>query len=502
MLGRSSRDIGEELEWGEPHDLLSAFQPNCITSLGQFDLHGDLDQYEHIPILTEAVTIARARGLDPGALFAALLTAVSAAIPNGVRLQVDPSRHPDWFEPPCLWTLLIGSPSTNKSLYHKLATTPLEGYDDELAQRSSEARDAFSSARPKSGRGRPPPDRCLLVDDVTSAKLLELLRDNPDRLMLSSEEAALLVNIGLLDRGMYNKAYNGEPQRAQRKTTRSIKVRGACLSMLISSHPDVIRQAVAQPIQDGYWQRFIPITIGAEAPATGNPCDFGVAVYELYIEAALAADSAFSRAADFSGHPVPALEKVLTFSPEAQAAFYSYRAEINKLAKAESVFPSFGAHIKKYDKLVARIALILHFLETSSTRHSRGIALSRSIGVSHVDVAYRIISQYFLPHAYLFHSEYFGHVDKSDAKAAALEIISRNLKRFSPSELKRPKNYDIAIKYLQSVGWIRPVRAYSRTFEVNPEVFSMVAQRHAELIAKQAEGREAIRHITRLGKFF
>lgn len=487
-----------EPEWGEPHDLLSAFQPNCITSLGQFDFNGEADRYEHIPILSEAVTIACARGLDPGALFAALLAGVSAAIPNNVRLQVDPSRHPDWFEPPCIWALLIGAPSTNKSLYHKLATAPLEGYDDALARRSAEARDAFSSARPKSGRGRPPPDRCLLVDDVTSAKLLDLLRDNPDRLMLSSEEAALLINVGLLDRAMYNKAYNGEPQRAQRKTTHSTKVRGACLSMLISSHPDVIRQAVAQPIQDGYWQRFIPIEISAEAFPTGNPCHLGVANYQLHVEAALNSDSVLSRTSDASDYSLYPWENILTFSPEAQAIFDLYRSDIKDLAKVDGIL---GAHIKKYDKLIARIALILHFLESNQAIYSKNTILNRSIGARNVELAYLITTKYFLPHAYLFYNDYFDNVDNSNAKKAALEIISRNLKRFSASDLKRPRDYDSAIKSLQSAGWIRPVKAYSRIYEVNPNVFLAIAQRHAKLIAKQAEGREAIKRITGMGRF-
>jgi hypothetical protein len=488
-------------EWGEPHDLLSRFQPNCITALGQFDLFKDTADYEHVPLLSEMVTLARARGLSPGGLFAATLTALSAVIPNNVRLQVAPELHSDWFEPPCIWTFLIGPPSSKKSLYHKLATAPLERFDDALLKSSAAAREAFAQAKPKASRGTPPPSRCLIVDYVTAPALRDLLRDNPDRLMLSSEEAATFTDLRLEHRAIYNKAYNGEPQKADRRSVSSTRVRGACMSMLVSSHPDVVRQAVAQPIHDGYWQRFIPIEIGVHHPQPGYSPFFGTAAYEIYVEDAMAVDAILCRTCSISGHAWASWETILRFSDEAQVAFDACGAEIEELAKAEVIESALGAHIKKLDKLIARIALILHFIAADWGVPRVRDGLIREIGTDTLTISRRIVLEYFLPQMYLFYSEYFGFSSNSDTKSGALEIVSRRLKRFSASELKRVKNSESAIRGLQAANWIRPTKIHAKSYDVNPAVFEMADKIYSSLIAKQAEGRASIQRITQFGTY-
>lgn len=489
-------------EWGEPHDLLSRFRPNCITTLGQFDLFEGEADYQYVPLVSDAVTIARARGLNPGGLFAASLAGLSAVIPNNVRLQVAPDLHSDWFEPPCIWTLLIGPPSSNKSLYHKVVTAPLQRFDDALLKSTAAAREAFAHAKPKASRGAPPPSRCLIVDDVTAPALRDLLRDNPDRLMLSSEEAATFINLRLEHRAIYNKAYNGEPQKADRKSAGSTRVQGACMSMLVSSHPDVIRQAVAQPIHDGYWQRFIPIEIGAHHPRPDYSPLPGTATYELYVEAAMEVDAILRRTCSVSGHAWSSWETILRFSDEAQTAFDACRAEIEELAKVEVIEAALGAHIKKLDKLIARIALILHFISADWGIPRIRDNLVREIGVDTLNISSSIVMKYFLPQIYLFYSEYFGFNISSDTKAGALEIVTRTLKRFSVSELKRVKNAEGAIRGLQAANWIRPTKIHARSYDVNPGVFVMAQQRYNALIAKQAEGRASIRRITQLGTYY
>ncbi|MGY6251066.1 DUF3987 domain-containing protein [Bosea thiooxidans] len=482
--------------WSEPYDLLASFKPPCITSVGQFDVYADGSTY--YPLLSEAVSIASARGLDTGALFFAMLAAASATIPNSIRLQVDPEHHPDWFESACIWALLICEPSTKKSLYHRLATEPLEAHDDRLERETILAQEAFFSTPPKSRSGTRPPDRRLLIDDVTPAQLRVLLKDNSDRLLLSSEESANLIGLHPGNRSIYNKAYNGEPQRADRKTTESTKIRGAYISMLLSTHPDIMRSAANEAEHDGYWQRFVPIQISPRAEIFDKKCEDQICNYGVIIDLLLGIKSNSEYMVE-RFRPDQEKGNTLRFCNDAQFAFGLYKYEIMELAKIGVFQSSLGAHIGKMDRLVCRIAMIMHILKHAPPENNRGKSIPAEIKFEELKISFEIVRYYVIPHLYSFNTNYFNLYTNSEVKDGALEILSKNSNRFYASQLKRPKDYNVAIKGLVAAGWIRPVQINSRLYEVNPRVFSNIGKTHRDLIALQMQRPELISRITLSG---
>lgn len=484
--------------WDEPYDMLGSYKAPSIEAIGEFNVLSDNPARQYQPLLSDAISIAESRGLDPGALFFAMLATVSAAIPNGIRLQVDREHHPDWLEPACIWTLLIGAPSTKKSLYHRLATDPLNAYDDRLGAETIAAQADFHSTPRKNRIGAPPPNRRMLIDDVTPAQLLVLLQDNPDRLMLSSEEAANLIGLEPANRSIYNKAFNGEPQRADRKTTTSIKIRDACLSMLLSTHPDIMRRAATQAEHDGYWQRFVPIQLTPRAERHNESCPASTENCKIIIEdiLALKSDNQYMTQRFESDQK---RENLLMFCERTQVAFDLFQSEIKELAKIDAFLPNLGAHIGKMDKMICRLAMIFHIIKHKPDQYSSYKSIPYEIKFDELKIAYEIVRYYVIPHLYSFHTNYFEDAHNPNVQAGALEILSRGLKEFSGSALKRPKDNPAAIKGLLAAGWIRPVESHARRYAVNPLVFSMIAKKHRDLVAQQMRRPELISMITLSG---
>lgn len=480
--------------WDKPYDMLASFQAPSIKAVGEFNVCSDNPATTYQPLLSEAVSIAEARGLDAGALFFAMMAGVSAVIPNSIRLQVDPQRHPDWLESACIWTLLIAHPSAKKSLYHQLVTDPLNAYDDRLEHETADALEAFWSTPAKSRSSMPPPERRLLIDDVTSAKLQLLLKDNPNRLLLSSEEAANLIGLKSTNRSIYNKSYNGEAVRVDRKTTSSTKIRGAYLSMLISTHPDIMKIAAFEAAHDGYWQIFVPIQLTNHKDGDNELCGASSFAYPIIIDDILKINpdnpNIVTRIDDETTR-----FNVLRFSAEAQFAFSMYQYEINELAGIGVFMPNLGAHIRKTDKVVCRLAMIMHIIKHKPIQvHPKKIPFE--IQIDDLKIAFEIVRYYIIPHLYSFYTTYFEDAHNPDVRSGAVEILSRKLGLFSASELKRPKNSAAAVKGLLAAGWIRPMAPYAKRYEVNPLVFSMIAQKHRDLIAQQMRRSELISQIT------
>lgn len=487
-------------DWATPADILSTFQANPLSALGDFDVNQVTDDYEFVPLLGEAVAIAGSRGLSAGALFASFLAAVSAAIPSNIRLQVNPQQHPDWFESACFWTLLIGPPSSNKSLYLSLAKRPLEKHDEALVREYTEASDAYCLVPKRDRKGAPPVERTLTIDDISPAKLRDVLRDNNHRLFLATDEAATLVGLSSRDRAIFNKAFGGESQKVHRKTSSSTTVRGAYLSILGASHPDIIRKAAARSEQDGFWQRFIPILLGDEASPKAVNTTVSENNYNSYIEAALKIkhdDCDYSYNPDYK---IYENEIWLKFSPDAQQKYSQCCDEFDKMSQMGLVIHDFGQHIKKYPRQLARLSLILSIVYELNNGNKSPREWSRIVSESCVDISFKIIKHYLYPQAYTFYDRFFHQIEKNNIQEAAKEILSRNLTIFSATKLRRLKDPHLAIPGLEAANWIRPVRPYAKTFEVNPQVFSLFADKQALLASEREEANRQRAWILNQGR--
>src|SRR5262249_19564442 len=95
-------------------------------------------------------------GADPAGFAMAALTACAAATPDFV--VINPKKHDDaWEESARLWTMLIGDPSTRKSVIIRIAARPINAVDRAMAQQYECERQEYEalSAEERRTRERP-----------------------------------------------------------------------------------------------------------------------------------------------------------------------------------------------------------------------------------------------------------------------------------------------------------------------------------------------------------
>jgi hypothetical protein len=142
---------------------------------------------------------AAALGCDPAYVALPVLAAVFAVIGNTRRVRLKRS----WLEPAVGWFAIVGESGTLKSPAQEAALGPLERVEARLAaerreqlqqyQMDQEEYQELRKKARKEGKELPteperPPERRVLVHDVTIERLAELLEDNPRGLLLSREE--------------------------------------------------------------------------------------------------------------------------------------------------------------------------------------------------------------------------------------------------------------------------------------------------------------------------
>lgn len=211
--------------------------------------------------------------------------------------------------------------------------------------------------------------RRYILNDATVEKIVSLLKENPNGLIIFRDELqgflAQMSKKGFEgSREFYLEAYNGDGSFAKDTLSRGTDyVSGVAIGIISGTQPDTMRKIVLYAItnhDDGFIQRFQMMTYPdypKESPFINlaENIDASNLVFELF------------RKID---HIEPNKMRALKFDEEAQERFgkwctslhsYSYDAEI------------ISSHIRKYDSLVAKLALIFQVCEDS---HSNFVSLS------------------------------------------------------------------------------------------------------------------------------
>jgi hypothetical protein len=192
------------------------------------------------------IEVADRASAPPDFATAAMLTAGGSVI--GRKAQVRPSPHDDFTTPPNLWGMAISPPGDMKSSAidegmspvgrlqaeaaeaHKLAMVEFRKEKMVEAAMTGAAESKLKEAAKKPGATREsllalakqeeevgavePVARRFMAGDATNAKLGELLRDNPNGLLVSLDELSSLLRRlstaeGRVDRGLYLQGWNG-----------------------------------------------------------------------------------------------------------------------------------------------------------------------------------------------------------------------------------------------------------------------------------------------------
>lgn len=335
--------------------------------------------------------------------YPAVAAMVALAGVVGRQIAVGPQAETDWLVIPNLWGLLVGRPGLLKSPAMEAMLTPLKRLAQEAAegfvatQAEHEAallahklrREALEkSARqklakdPKADLGtdlllpplEPPHLKRYISSDSSVEALGELLRQNPDGLLVHRDEIMSLLK--WLDRednaaarGFYLTAWNGDSGYTFDRIGRGLNLHipALCLSLLGSTQPGRLAGYVRTALQggagdDGLLQRF-GLLVWPDVSANWQEIDRPS--HEL---ARQQARQIFRRLSRLDPDAVGATLQedgppLLRFDPDALVRFRHWRGQLEQRLRSGELHPAMESHLAKYRKLVPALALLDHLVD-------------------------------------------------------------------------------------------------------------------------------------------
>lgn len=205
------------------------------------------------------------------------LLAVAGSLLSG-RLVIRPFPTLAWKERPILWSILIGNPSSRKSVAYNAVTEPLNRLQrhidskcaeikrandlEKVSPRQAADRERLTGSRPEMVlpasaplRKDAPRARQLYIHDTTIEAVCDLLADNPEGILLCRDEIA-----GFLDtRNRYHQGstpfwmegyVGGSYSVARRGREEKLTLYSVLISMIGTIQPDLVEHILSGP-QDG-----------------------------------------------------------------------------------------------------------------------------------------------------------------------------------------------------------------------------------------------------------
>lgn len=430
----------------------------------------------------------------------------------GARCAVKPKAKDDWLIIPNIWGGNVGLPSAKKSPaagsamkpLDKLIAQAIEKHSNEMKEFEAQnvmfaaekealehnikakVRAKYSDPRSSNGSNSStveglvaelrqlqeqaplrPIQRRYKTNDTTVEKLGELLRDNPNGLLVQRDEL-----MGLLssweredrqgDRAFFLEAWNGTDSFDTDRIGRgSICIPNLCVSIFGGIQPDkltiYLEQAAHSLANDGMLQRFQILVYPDHIP--WDWCD--------RFPAKTARDRAFevfNALADFEPTQwgaTPADDFVkfsyFQFDAAAQKTFIEWSAELhNNRIQAEDN-PLIIQHLAKYDKLFPALALIFHLIDCTHTERRGAITESAAIRAAawcdyleqHARRCYGLLLDDGLRSAQAL-------AVKVKASKLSENFKARDVKRNQWRYLTTDESVQVALDWLIDEGWLRP----------------------------------------------
>jgi len=347
----------------------------------------------------------------------ALLTTASAIIGN-TRWAVP---WDGWKEPPVLWGMLIGDPSSGKSPALDAVLDPLKEIDNELTRQYKEERAAWqdkdevarlvlsqwkaeANAALSDGGGAPtkpndadagkaPIRKRVRITDATTEKVAELLASTWRGLLLSRDELSGWLSSmdrysGGGDRPFWLEAFGGRTYTVDRKNNpEPVTVEHLSVSVLGGTQPDKLDSLLIKSDDDGLTARFLtvfPDQIPLKRPSGS--------IDEEFLVEALKRMHRLEPAIDEHGAQRPFF---LHLDEDAQTALHDFRIECRAWEAETTGFMK--SHVGKLPGLSVRVALVLAVLDWST---SDGTMPLSSISKAHIGRACHYVGEHLRQHAF------------------------------------------------------------------------------------------------------
>ncbi len=443
--------------------------------------------------------------------YVAVSAMVSLGAALGRKVAVRPKRRDDWQEFANLWGAVIGPPSWMKSPALDEGKRPLsiieglqlESY--ELIHREWEAdseaakvkRDgAKDRARTAARKGQsfdkselvadlipeePRPAR-LIVNDATVPALCDVLRANPNGVLVFRDELAGLI--AELDRegmegarGFYLTGWSGKDGHTQDRIARgtNLRVPFVCLSMLGGIQParvaPILRESIATGGGDGFLARF-SLAVWPDSPGEYKAMD-----RQPDAEARQDAYAVFNALhaltpADIGAEIVDGSAPFLRLEPAATEAFTEWDVELRNRMRSGVDDGALSAHLLKYPKTISGLALLIHLADGGTgdvglPAISRALAWSEllesharriysSLGQAHIDAARSLL----------------GRLKRGDLESP---FTVRKIYVRGWAHLSDPESARSAVDVLESHGFVRGLSIDtggrpSMAYHLNPAV--------------------------------
>jgi hypothetical protein len=469
-----------------------------------------------------------------------IMVGLSAVL--GRKVAIRPKRLDDWTVVANLWGMGIGRPGWMKTPAIREALRVLEQIERKYGREFDHQEFEFKAAQLLAERRRrqftivkngaasdpqidmedareclrsepiPPSRRRLLVNDCTVEKLGEILRDNPNGVLVYRDE--LIGFLQNLDRegqegarSFFLEAWDGKGSYTFDRIGRgTVEIPYAIVSVIGGVQSGPVQDYLGKAIRggtgdDGLMQRF-QLAVWPDASGVWTNVDrrpdseAREQAFEIYERLERATAIEMAAELEFEGG-IPFLH----FTPAAQEAFDGWRQSLEERIRREDDHPAIESHLCKYRSLLPSIALIDHLVD------KRG----GPVGVESVERGIRW-NKLLESHARRI---YAGAVvqDIEAARRIATKIRQKHLKdRFVARDLYRHgwaglTDRDLVVSALQVLvdhDWLRAETdrgtggAPATYYLINPRVQELPARRHdatdrkpASLAEGQASSQDA-----------
>jgi hypothetical protein len=390
----------DETEWPEPNPIYAPLFP-----VPEFDPDTLLPKVLRDWVLDEADRMPS----SPDFIAAGALVSLGSII--GARCAIKPKSRDSWLIVSNLWGGIVALPSAKKSPAIGAAFKPLDrlialamkahqvetgvfetdkiisdakvesiGTRLKGAAKDSKKGDLDSIAKELQAQRQQAPvmpiKRRYKSNDMTVEKAGELLRDNPNGLLMLRDEL-----VGVLaswdkegregDRAFYLEAWNGDASFDTDRIGRgSIFIPNLCVSIFGGIQPDkligYLEQAANALANDGMLQRFQLLVYPnhrdwewRDRSPDKEARDAAFAVFEALANFNPVAWGA-APADDFAKFPF------FRFDEAAQEIFIEWSADLHRVRLPAEDNPIIQQHLAKYDKLFPALALIFHLVDCAA----------------------------------------------------------------------------------------------------------------------------------------
>jgi hypothetical protein len=436
-------------------------------------------------------------GADMAGIAVGALVVCAAAIPDKIQLQV--KRHnPGWRESARLWGALVGPVSTKKSPIMNAVVWPLRRIDAEMARRYSEERTRYDQLpKEEKAKAQAPKQTRLMLGDTTIEAAQEIFKDSHDGLLFYHDELSGWFGSmdkyagsrgAAKDRAFWLEAYNGGPYPVNRVSRGSNFLPNLSASILGGIQPEPVRKLADESMDDGLFQRLLPVVLrpaveGRDEPQSDVTAEYSSLINQLHYDLGT--------------------ETTLRFDDGAQNLRQELERRHLQLQSIEALHRKLAAHIGKYDGIFAQLCVVWHCVE------SAGSDLPLVITEATARRAAGFLHSFLLPHAFAFYAGTLGLSNDHDRLAAvAGYILARKLDQITNRDVQRGdrtmrklERQEIAAVFdqLDALGWIDRIAGHRPTdlprWIVNPAVHIKFAERAEAEKGRRERERETIANL-------